>query len=92
MAIFNVSYDLVDRRNYPRLHEGIKRTCPNWAKVLESTWLVEYSGSSLDLANALVKFMDGDDKIFITKVVPGSTAWRGIDDEVVNWINRQNAA
>ena len=92
MTIFNVSYDLVDRRNYQRLHDGIKRTCPNWAKVLESTWLVEYAGSSLDLTKALVKFMDGDDKIFVTQVVSGSSAWRGIDGEVVNWINRQRAA
>ena len=92
MGIFNVAYDLVNAKNYNRLFEGLKKTCSGYAHVLGSTWLVSYPGTSLQLANALVKFMDSDDRLLVTGVEPGTTAWRGIPKEVVDWINTSRAA
>jgi hypothetical protein len=90
MTLFNLSYDLHKERDYTRVIEGIKRVCPNWAKPLESTWLVEYSGTALDLVNAVTPYFDGDDSILVTKVAVaggGVIAWRNIVQRVKDWIN-----
>lgn len=92
MALFNVSYDLVKDKDYARLTAGIKNTVVTWSRPLQSTWLVEWNGTSLELANALLKFMDRDDKIFVTGVKPGTTSWRGIPADVASWINSRRAA
>lgn len=90
MALFNISYDLIAQKDYTRLNEGIKKVVVTWARPLASTWLVEWNGSTVDLAKAIVAFMDEDDKIFVTRVPTGggSVAWRCIDQKVINWFNQ----
>lgn len=92
MALFTVSYDLIKHKDYSKLHAGIKATVSSWARPLESCWLVEWSGTSLQLTNALVKFADADDKIFVSGVAPGTMSWRGILKGVVDWINQPRRA
>jgi len=87
MALFNISYDLIKDKDYTRLTSGIKKTVSNWARPLESTWLVEWDGTSLELTNAVVQFMDTDDKIFVSGVAKGTMSWRGLAKGVVDWIN-----
>ena len=87
MGMFNVSYDLIREKNYERLITGIQETVVSWSRPLASTWIVEWNGTALELTNALLKFMDGDDKILVTGVKKGTVAWRGLPKDVVDWIN-----
>src|SRR5262249_24220876 len=87
MALFNVSYDLIKDKDYSKVADGIDKLCPKWSRPLQSTWLVEHDGTSLELAKAVLQYMDGDDRILVTGVTKGTISWRGIPAKVIEWIN-----
>lgn len=88
MALYNVSYDLYQgnkNHNYDDLYNALKAT-GTWAKIVESTWLVETDESALDFTNRLLTHMDPQDRIAVMQV-RGGVAWRGLGKKVEDWIN-----
>jgi hypothetical protein len=76
MNTFVITYDLVKQRDYVRLYEALK-TFPNWGHVTESVWVVQSPWSVVEVRNYLMKFMDGDDRIFVVQSAR-SAAWNNV--------------
>ena len=70
MATFLVTYDLHNKRDYPRLIEAIEKLTDS-AKLLESVWLVVSEKNPIELKEHLLKFMDADDSIAVLPVPKG---------------------
>ena len=82
-----VSYDLSKPiRHYEELHKFL-RSHTDWAKVLESVWIVESDLTQLELVNAALKHMDADDHIIATPYT-GAAAWYNLSPEVEAWIQK----
>jgi hypothetical protein len=85
MALYNISYDLKAHKDYARVINGIQRLT-KWSRPLESVWLVESHLSAVGLRDAVGAYMDSDDKLLVTGVVPGAMAWRNIAPAVADWM------
>ncbi len=85
MAIFVVSYDLNKKKDYPSLFEAIKKL-GTWCHVLDSTWLVASDSSAKLIADYLLKYMDEDDEVFVSKLVKREAAWRLKDPAKLKWL------
>lgn len=88
MSLFNVGYDLHNEKNYDRVANGIKSTASNWARPLKSTWMVEYEGTASQLADALDRYFDRDDTLFVTevRVRNNSIAWKRLSQQLIDWM------
>ncbi|CAN5887929.1 hypothetical protein BH11VER1_BH11VER1_06650 [soil metagenome] len=84
-----ISYDLIaPNRDYSRLIEAIKSLSPqNWAKPLESLWLVPTTLTCAQVRDRLTPVMDANDKLFVTQAGP-DWAGRNLADEVAKWLKR----
>jgi hypothetical protein len=88
MATLLIGYDL-DKpgQNYQRLYDEIKLIDPTYWHCLDSTWLVNTSLAPLEVTNRLLKHMDGNDKLLVTRVRQNETAYGGaMPDQCVNWL------
>ncbi|MCV7346995.1 CRISPR-associated endonuclease Cas2 [Mycolicibacterium rhodesiae] len=86
-----VSYDLSKPgRDYEELHKFL-RSHRDWAKVLESVWIVESDLTQLELVNAALKHMDANDHIIVTPYT-GVAAWYNISPEVQKWIQKTHVS
>lgn len=90
MSTYLVSYDLSKHRNYEDLHEFL-RSQVDWAKPLESVWIVKTHLSMLEFVDAALKHMDADDHILATPY-SGVAAWYNLKPDVEEWLNRPRAA
>lgn len=84
MALHLISYDLIKTKDYPKLHEAIKKI-GNHQHVLESTWVVVSTNTSVEIRDYCRRFMDNDDKILVTKLT-GESAWWNLTANVSNWL------
>lgn len=66
MACYIISYDLIKERNYDALYDALK-SYRTWAKITESTWAVVTDKSATEVREHLLKFIDGDDRLFVVK-------------------------
>lgn len=75
MALYLISYDLMaPGKDYKDLWAGLRGI--NAARILESEWLTRREGTTpIGLANYALRFMDANDKIFVTEV-PNNFAYR----------------
>ena len=86
MATYLVSYDLQrPGKDYPKLHEHL-RSYAEWAKPLESVWLIKSPLASEPLRDKIRAFMDGNDKILVIDVTRSTAAWYNLPQEVSDWI------
>lgn len=86
MSTYLVSYDLrKPGKNYATLHEHLK-SYANWAKPLESLWLVQTSASAAAVRDAIRQHMDNNDRVFVVDVTKQPAAWHGLLDDVSAWI------
>ena len=91
MALCAINYDLTKPgQNYENLIEAIK-AYPNWAHVLKSSWLVVSNSTATQIANDLLKHIDANDKLLVTRIT-NDVAWYGLDDEVSAWLKQVYAA
>lgn len=91
MSTYLVSYDLSKPgRNYEDLHEFL-RSQADWAKPLESVWIVKSHLSALEFVNAALEHMDANDHIFVTPFT-GAAAWYNITPDVEEWLQSPRAA
>lgn len=70
MALYAVSYDLHNQRNYQPLWDALIQAGSQ--RVLESFWLVEVTQHAGGLRQALSSYMDEDDSIVVIELQRGS--------------------
>lgn len=86
MASFLISYDLIKTKDYPKLHEAIK-SYSNWCHPLESVWIVISNSDAESIRDHVKKYMDSDDKLFVTKLPnPADAAWRNLSKTASDWL------
>ena len=68
MALFAVSYDLHNNRQYERLWNALKSA--GGVRLLESFWLLKSAHSAAILRNLLNALVDSDDAVAIVEVTP----------------------
>ncbi|MDU9393138.1 hypothetical protein [Pseudomonas sp. zfem002] len=82
MTTFTVSYDLINNKNYKLLIDELNRLGAH--RSLESFWLVAYNSTAKGLHDHLRKFMDSDDKLWVSELTrsfyysqvnSGTNAW-----------------
>ena len=87
MNMYVITYDLSrPGRNYDGLYNVIK-SYNRWARLTESSWAIMTDQGEVALRDALTQVMDANDKLFVGKIV--ASAWRGVDQEVHNWLTAQ---
>jgi hypothetical protein len=86
MATHLVSYDLrTPGKNYSGLHKFLK-SFGNWAKPLESVWLIHSDTSSEQVRNAIRQHIDANDRLFVVNVTNREAAWVNLPNDVSEWM------
>ena len=81
-----ISYDLrIPGKDYANIWEHL-RSYGNWAKPLESVWLIKTSYNAEQVRNSAISHIDQNDKIFVVDVTSRACAWKNLAAEVVKWI------
>ena len=81
-----VSYDLIKpHKDYASLINFMK-SYSQWAKPLESVWLVKNNFTAEETRNQIQKQTDANDKVFVVTVTKESAAWVNLDNDVSSWI------
>ncbi len=84
MKVYQINYDLRNKRNYQALHDRIK-SYKTWCRPLESAWVVACEDSAVKVRDYLSRAMDQDDGILVTQL-NGEAAWYGVDPEVSSYL------
>lgn len=87
MKTFLISYDLkqpASINDYNRIRDAIK-SFENWAKPLESLWLIKTELASNQIYDYLINYIRVGDKILIIHV---DNEWNSysLDAAVINWM------
>jgi hypothetical protein len=91
MRTYQVVYDLrAPGRNYEELHKALKNY-PNWARPTESTWIINSGSTAEQIANDLMKHIDTNDRLLVTRL-SGEWASYGLQQDVVKWLTGDMAA
>ena len=80
MALFFLSYDLRNIRDYQSLYDELKKF--NAVRVLESCWCFErINTNAIALRDYFKKFVDRDDGLLVSQVaeVDGVPQWAGLN-------------
>lgn len=89
MKTYLISYDLIKPESSPdyvRLINTIK-TATNWAKPLESVWLVKTTLSSAQIRDELRKVTDANDKILVIEVTNNWASFN-LPKTVTDWMKQ----
>lgn len=83
--VYVISYDLNrPGQDYPDLFKAIK-ALGDWCHPVDSTWFVDTSADAVAIRDRLVRVMDGNDQMVVTRAtVPG--AWKGLSQDVSQWL------
>jgi hypothetical protein len=85
MKAFAVSYDLIKRKDYPELWGAFGAYTR--LHLLGSTWIILSNDTAYDIATALMKHIDGDDKMIVSELVHNGSAWSmSFSEEIRNWL------
>lgn len=88
MNIYLISYDLglpETYSDYRILREHIK-TYPNWAKPLQSVWLIKTNRSVSEVRDAIKNLIDSNDKVLVIEVAKSNWASYNLSKEVADWM------
>jgi len=81
-----ISYDLIKPgKDYTNLWNHLK-AYGNWAKPLESVWLIRTDLSAAQIRDAALNHIDQNDKILVVDMTGRASAWNNLQDDVSNWI------
>jgi hypothetical protein len=87
-----ITYDLKKpARDYSTLFVGIQ-SFGTYAHVLESVWIIKSDLSALQVRDYLKRYLDGDDKIFVTGIIPREWASVNLAPNTITWMQQQLAA
>lgn len=78
MALYTLTYDLVNNKNYPRIYEELKDF--NAVRVTESQWCFKrFNTTAKGLRNHFAKLVDDDDRVMVVQVanIEGVPQWAG---------------
>lgn len=82
MALFVIGYDLIKRKDYPKLWEEMDRLGAR--KVIRDFYLVNLNNTASQVRDHSKRFVDDDDRIFVvefakkpqfTKALAGTNDW-----------------
>ena len=82
MALFAISYDLVKRKDYPKLWEEFERL--DGHKPVNSVYLINLDNTAVEDRDHIQQFIDDDDRLIVIefdkrpqcgKVYKGTAAW-----------------
>ncbi len=83
-TVYLVSYDLHSKgQNYADLIAELKNSY-EWAKALESTWLIHTDESATTLYDRLRKHIDDNDRILVIEVTANYTGW--LPKDIWEWM------
>lgn len=83
--VYIITYDLSNPgRNYENLLKRIK-TYSAWARLGGSAYLIYTEQSSIHIRDHLTPALDTNDKLYVGRMA-NEAAWRGLADDVSNWI------
>ena len=88
MALYSITYDLVGRKDYPRLYKAIREVCDTrCARPTESQWIVQSNKTASEILQFLMKHTDNDDVILVIEVDNNSRASVNMNKTALNWLN-----
>jgi len=86
MSTILISYDLqTPGKDYVNLWNHL-RSYGNYAKPLESVWLIRTYSTAVQIRDAAINHIDSNDKIFTVDVTKRDSAWYKLTDEITRWI------
>lgn len=81
-----ISYDLrAPGKDYPKLKSHLE-SYGNWAKPLESVWLIRTTLTAVQVRDAAKNNVDQNDKIFTVDITSKESAWNNLSNDVSQWI------
>lgn len=87
MSTYTVSYDLIKRKDYQSLWDELNRLGAH--RTQASFWLVSVNNTARELHDHLKKFVDGDDRIWVSELTKNhyyANALAGTND----WISKNS--
>ena len=66
MTTYTVTYDLIRRKDYPKLWDEMKRLKAH--RTCESYWLVAVTNTAKELHDHLKAFVDSDDRVWVAEL------------------------
>ena len=88
MANYLITYDLIGKKDYDKLFEAIKSMANGYTRPLKSVWIIGHDGSASDIVNELTKYMDSDDKLFVTLVTKDTSWTKTLAESSRNWLKK----
>ena len=86
MKTILISYDLqTPGKDYVNLWEHL-RSYGNYAKLLESMWLLRTYLSAEQVRDNAIKYIDQNDKIFVVDVTKQEYAWYRLPTKIYEWM------
>lgn len=90
MKVYQINYDLRKQRDYQPLYDKIQ-TYDNWARPLESCWVIVTNKSAKQVRDELAGVVDADDGLLVTRL-QGEAAWKNLDGDsaskMTNWLKQ----
>ncbi len=88
MALYSITYDLIGKKDYPRLYEAIIAVCDNrYSRPTKSQWIVQSNKTARQILDFLMKYIDKDDVLLIIEVNNNSRASVNMNKPALNWLN-----
>lgn len=85
--VYTITYDLnAPGKNYDDLYEKIK-SLGAWAHYMDSTWFVDTNYLAEQIRDILIKVMDSNDSLFVSKITSYSgwlqkDAWTWLSEHI----------
>jgi len=90
MALYSITYDLINEKNYARIIKAIHNISGTYTKITKSQWVVASTLNSVQIRDYLNKHTDLDDKIFVCKIERNDWAARNIETKITDWMATSN--
>lgn len=81
MALYVVSYDLIDNKDYSKLHTTLE-SYPEHKRIVRSTWVIASNKLTSEVYDHLTECTDSDDILFVARLADVVYP-EGILDEIV---------
>lgn len=83
--VYLITYDLNKTgQDYKSLYEAIK-SLGSWAHYLDSTWFVDTCSSPESIRDTLMKSMDSNDSLFISRITKSYSGW--LNKDAWTWLS-----
>lgn len=83
MTTYLISYDLINRKDYPKLWDELERLGAK--RTLESLWLINLNNTPTEILEHFSQFIDDDDKFWIAELTKKHT-FKGAKAGTNNWL------